>query len=718
MRLLNTTTLEIKEFIEGQQEPYAILSHRWGYDEVVFQDLKRYYEAVSQGLPTADSVTTAEGFRKIQNCCKQALEDGFRWVWIDTCCIDKSSSAELSEAINSMFRWYRNSAVCYVFMCDVPETSDKFADVGSSFYESKWFTRGWTLQELLAPSQLRFFNERWELLGQMTSRSDLCRIISSITRIPINFLTKRTPLSQACVAKKMSWASRRKTTREEDIAYCLLGIFDINMPLLYGEGAKAFTRLQEYIIQQTYDNSILAWGKLDPDSDPYSWRVAHTCDALAHTPADFEDCHDFEYLRHANPENPEFKTTNLGLQISLPVHMHQDGFFPSLGYVNRYYVGLDCFSWRFPGFFVGIGLQAGVDNESNFVRLSPHLTLKDRPRKRPWPRTIERPLRFRSFTIVKPPTTPMKWRTSPDVVFNVPEDFTWKVQYCHPDVKVEKNGDQATDNSLEVWMNVRGHSTSDIHPNLATYWHSYSRHPNAARSKLPVFLAYWHSFSRHRISAGSIYLTLELTHLNLDMTHSEPESLSIVFYETSFSTIGCCMMKLPIRPTESQGIHDPAFYSRFRGHEQLKINGTTWELVGRHYYIDPSISPLPLHYFKIDAQRASSIHSKQPRALRALMAILTAPFGGHWYTLGLLIFHGVGTLLATALSSQSQAIVSSLLTLPLASFLFEFRGRARVNNRHARRPGGIYLVFLYSLIWIFPTLFNVSRFWLPTSPLE
>ncbi|KAI1322726.1 HET-domain-containing protein [Xylariaceae sp. FL0255] len=252
MHLINTTTLKTVEFLEGLQEPYAVLSHRWGSEEISFQDLSRRLQ-------------------KIENCCRQALHDGFQWAWVDTCWIDKTSSAELSEAINSMFAWYKRSAVCYIFLNDVSETTVNFTRTESSFHRSQWFTRGWTLQELLAPRHARFFNSRWEILGEMTEQSDLCEIVSSITRIPMGYLNGSLPLSQACVAMRMSWASRRITTRVEDIAYCLLGIFDVNMPLLYGEGSKAFLRLQECIIQKTHDSTILVW---DCSHDACSVSVA------------------------------------------------------------------------------------------------------------------------------------------------------------------------------------------------------------------------------------------------------------------------------------------------------------------------------------------------------------------------------------------------------------------------------------------------------------
>ncbi|KAI1146110.1 heterokaryon incompatibility protein-domain-containing protein [Nemania diffusa] len=307
MRLLDVRTLRIRSFLnENTRPPYAILSHTWLPDgeEVTFEDLLAYHEAVAQGQRVlADSIASRPGFKKIQSCCDMAAQSyGLEWAWIDTCCIDKRSSAELSEAINSMFKWYRDAAACCAFLQDVTASVND-----PSFRNSRWFTRGWTLQELIAPKQIWFYDQEWQLIGAKHEDPQLCDIISNITSIPVGFL-KGTPLSEACVAKRMSWAAKRQTTRSEDAAYSLLGIFDINMPLLYGEGPKAFIRLQEEIINQIHDQSILAWG--DPRLDtPFTTEdiLAEPLGALATSPADFEDCGDFEIaIRKCNTLRIEY----------------------------------------------------------------------------------------------------------------------------------------------------------------------------------------------------------------------------------------------------------------------------------------------------------------------------------------------------------------------------------------------------------------------------
>lgn len=318
MWLLNTDTLELSEFIGTLVPPYAILSHTWGLEEVSFVEMKKpkYRERIKQKA----------GFSKIEGCCTRAKQDGYTWVWVDTCCIDKRSSAELSEAINSMFRWYQCSRVCYVYLPDVPGGDYLF----EIFANSKWFTRGWTLQELLAPRDLVFFAQDWTVLGYVCAHPlsrhlmehgghlNLTEDISSITRIPEDFVLGYKRLEQACVSQRMFWASSRKTTRPEDQAYSLMGLFDVNMPTLYGEGLeKAFMRLQQEIFSSTTDQSILAWH--------YSAMTSYRL--FADSPACFQNSGNVIRSHQGNPLAPEaqstrsaFHMTNLGLRITLLVY--------------------------------------------------------------------------------------------------------------------------------------------------------------------------------------------------------------------------------------------------------------------------------------------------------------------------------------------------------------------------------------------------------------
>jgi len=247
MRLVNVKTFKLEEF-HDKTPPYAALSHTWGDDneELSFRD-------VQDGRLDKPGL----GSFKFWGSCQQANNDGLEYLWVDTFCIDKTNSVELSEAINSMFRWYSLASVCYAYLSDVPP-NDVPRSPDSKFRASRWFRRGWTLQELIAPTILRFYGSEWHDLG---TKGTMSTIVEEVTGISRNFLLNPTELHTASVAQRMSWAAQRKTKRGEDRAYCLLGIFGVTMPMIYGEGGhQAFYRLQEEIMKKTRDHSILAWG--------------------------------------------------------------------------------------------------------------------------------------------------------------------------------------------------------------------------------------------------------------------------------------------------------------------------------------------------------------------------------------------------------------------------------------------------------------------------
>jgi hypothetical protein len=232
--------LTITSFDDNAIPRYAILSHTWGADaeEVTFAELAQ------------DDGKHKPGYKKIRFCGEQAEQDGLRYFWVDTCCIDKSDKAELSFAIQSMFRWYQNATKCYVYLSDVSTKKRKLEDMltqlswESAFRSSRWFTRGWTLQELLAPNIVEFFSQEWECLGDKTS---LRLLIQKITGIPCEALN-RTPLSRFSVDERLRWKGDRETKREEDAWYSLSGIFDVKIAPAYSEGAaSAFKRLKDEI---------------------------------------------------------------------------------------------------------------------------------------------------------------------------------------------------------------------------------------------------------------------------------------------------------------------------------------------------------------------------------------------------------------------------------------------------------------------------------------
>jgi hypothetical protein len=303
MRLLNSHTLELHEYWGRNIPRYAILSHTWGDEEVSFQDVKE------------GSMKAKAGYKKIEYACMQAKMDDYGYCWVDTCCIDKTSSAELSEAINSMYNWYKNATVCYAFLPDVAASSAGNDIAPDGFAESRWFTRGWTLQELIAPSTVIFYGMSWAKLG---TKSTLRDEVSAITGIDARILDGHDP-GTTSIARRMFWASNRQTTREEDMAYCLMGIFDINMPLLYGEGEKAFIRLQEEIMKASDDHSLFAW--ISSPDERYVYRGL-----LAKSPAEFKDSRDIVPIRNSKVDSSSYSLTNKGLRIDLELYEHGVAF--------------------------------------------------------------------------------------------------------------------------------------------------------------------------------------------------------------------------------------------------------------------------------------------------------------------------------------------------------------------------------------------------------
>ncbi|KAI6018059.1 hypothetical protein BKA83DRAFT_105029 [Pisolithus microcarpus] len=231
-----------------QHFQFVMFSHRWGESEPVLRDIRDrlVYDMSPRG-----------GVKKLQNFCRTALAQGYQWAWSDTCCIDKDSSAELQEAIVAMFGWYRRSALTIVYLADVRESG--------SFVESDWFRRGWTLQELLAPGRILFYTRSWTLYKNVESSNHKTdgAVLEELKRsagIAPRFLTNFSPgIDDA--RSRLQWASSRRTSRGEDIAYSLFGIFNINnLHISYGESAEdALGRLLAEIISRSGDISILDW---------------------------------------------------------------------------------------------------------------------------------------------------------------------------------------------------------------------------------------------------------------------------------------------------------------------------------------------------------------------------------------------------------------------------------------------------------------------------
>ncbi|KAI6041064.1 heterokaryon incompatibility protein-domain-containing protein [Pisolithus marmoratus] len=332
---VDTTTEIFGEFYGPTltAKQYAILSHCWGVVELGEKEVsfKEMIKLLVKGEAKRDEIRRRTGYKKIIDTCRQAQKDGLEWVWIDTCCINKDSSSELSEAINSMYKWYAIAKLCYVYLQDT--IGDSWTNRRGLMATPKWFSRGWTLQELIAPKVVRFFDQKWERIGD---KAELAWTLSEMTRIPEEVLKEGLQLAMSnvddeqrpSVALIMSWAADRTTTREEDRAYSLLGLLGVHMPMLYGEGKNAFRRLQLEIIRTSNDQSIFAWA--------WTRKSGWSSSILADDPSWFRDCNRITALKREQftkdlrrkgmpddqlsnfTQDRPFTVTNCGIQIWLP----------------------------------------------------------------------------------------------------------------------------------------------------------------------------------------------------------------------------------------------------------------------------------------------------------------------------------------------------------------------------------------------------------------
>jgi Heterokaryon incompatibility protein (HET) len=323
MWLINSETLSLEEFGMTSIPRYAALSHTWDSGEISFRQMQGTHDR------------SEKGFNKIREACQLARAENIDYVWIDTCCIDKTSSAELSEVINSMFDLYRKSFACYAFLSDLSPATETEFGLG----HCRWFTRGWTLQELIAPTAIRFYDSAWRFRG---TRSDLCEMISNITHIDTTYLRNTSQIQDLLrithAAVKLSWMANRHTTREEDIAYSLLGLFEINIPLLYGEGSNAFRRLQEEILRKYGDLSILIWKPADFE--------LNTVGILAKSPSEFSWIREMKISIGVFVMPKECDLNARGLRLTTSLYMQslfEDDSTPSPPYC-RLILDTDCWA--------------------------------------------------------------------------------------------------------------------------------------------------------------------------------------------------------------------------------------------------------------------------------------------------------------------------------------------------------------------------------------
>ena len=324
---------DIRRSLNGGAPRYAILSHKWFSEEVKLEDLHALNRLKEE--KTSPKMLSAI---KVGMFCRTAKQRGYQYAWMDTCCIDQKNPVELSTAINSMYRWYRDAGACFVYLYDFDSLGYLYVydNEGREQIQrctdptrSVWFKRGWTLQELVAPPNVEFFDRNWVRIGSKRSerpekwtfeQSSQIGVddVSRVTGVDKEVLMGRRSVSTMSIANRMSWFRSRSTTVPEDCAYCLLGIFGVNIPLLYGEGAeRAFQRLQEEIMKYSDDHSLFAWR--NPDG-----QGSIPAGLLAPSPSCFEHSGAY-YHKPVDPQRSlPFSMTNKGVSINLRLMEYGD----------------------------------------------------------------------------------------------------------------------------------------------------------------------------------------------------------------------------------------------------------------------------------------------------------------------------------------------------------------------------------------------------------
>ncbi|KAI1406034.1 heterokaryon incompatibility protein-domain-containing protein [Hypoxylon fuscum] len=330
MRLLDTETFELRSGDQSvfKDEGYAILSHRWVGQEITFDQLANHAAELRAGQPPM-----TPQLAKIRGACETARRQGLKWMWIDTCCINKTSAVEETESINSMFKWYRDAKICITYLCDVRRSTNDlsvsriFESIDSGGY-SIWFTRGWTLQEMLAPPEMQFYDMNWKCIG---TKAELAEVLQRVTGIDAAYLTGEKYFGSACIATKMSWMAARRTEREEDITYSMLGIFNIILTPRYGEGGmRAFMRLQQALLSTSTDESLFAWRMPEAGAgDTIAGWAADEWGLMAASPKWFEGSRRLttdgkRVTRHLGG----FSMTQQGLQLFIPLIVMEAWWVP------------------------------------------------------------------------------------------------------------------------------------------------------------------------------------------------------------------------------------------------------------------------------------------------------------------------------------------------------------------------------------------------------
>ncbi|KAF3013172.1 hypothetical protein E8E14_000408 [Neopestalotiopsis sp. 37M] len=353
---------DIKKQLGGQEPKYAILSHRWQSSEIKLNDLPAW-----KRLRDDKTSPKLQSVLKLEQFCSMARLEGYDYAWMDSCCINQKDPVELSTSINSMYRWYQESDLCIVYLSDFDSSGYQYDDIeGGNVVvrqctdpgRSHWFGRGWTLQELVAPKKVKFFDRNWIEIGSRNSQVPApnipfgitTEVIARATGIEPDILQSQKNIASTSIAHRMSWVGRRSTTVPEDTAYCLLGIFGVNMPLLYGEGLeRAFRRLQEEIMEYSDDHSLFAWRS--PSGEEQT-----TTGLLAPSPKCFQSSGSCSPRPDPLASRPFFMT-NKGIQISLRLMQGATGEIATL----------ECEGWGLQ--HLSIYLKRVSETQQEYVRI-------------------------------------------------------------------------------------------------------------------------------------------------------------------------------------------------------------------------------------------------------------------------------------------------------------------------------------------------------------
>ncbi|KAL8911328.1 MAG: hypothetical protein Q9171_003493 [Xanthocarpia ochracea] len=592
-------------------------------------------------------------------------------------------------------RLERDSKICYAYLADVDEAVEDIAAPDSPFRNSRWFTRGWTLQELLAPKRLGFFNGDWQFIGERRKDSRLSEVVSEITSIQPAFL-EGLDLRKANIALKMSWASDRITTRKEDMAYCLLGIFDVNMPLLYGEGSKAFARLQEEIVRRTYDHSLLAWGLLPWDRN-HSVNDTEPCGILATSVVDFAACGSLcicTSLGIYGGSSDEHEMTSQGLRVQLPLR----GPRTRQERKDRRYIAIvNCFSRKEPSRRIGIPLQRvpGLNSYTHYTQVKDGDVF----------RRIGRALLFSEIGSDAIPTTEYDYvsktihiAVTSDVVrdqpparkreisiVDIPAEYRYDVMHVHPWYKLEKDRYTVNLGALRISRRplremVREMVAADARsPHAEGFIEHCSDLWALCCSILTNILELKSPLSKIRVRPSSVILCIKLTRENYVKLSREDRTLRRVETPAFLAFI----VRMPQRPGSCRlaplprdSSHMQSEFSDWKGligHKTLAVGNETFTVHNQ----DLMDVWNPGWLIKIDVKRKPARDVSVGQQMWTALKLLAWYIHHCRYVLGTLAAYAVVTAFLSAPLTSGKADCSSI------SYANQEKGYPRIDSNNA-----------------------------------